>query len=605
MTVTHAGVPSQRPAARTRVSAVRHQRRLYAVGCLLLSLTVGMGVIFASHGTQHVVLDAAAVPRTSRAPRTTAAADLAVGSNHGMLATDAPETVRRNRTLAGSTRVPTTDETSSIPPPSASPVATRPSVPTVATAEAEHDKDLSVKESILALRRLTRQYFTRAVNGSVGGLFEKLPGIEIHDTQPERDLAQKHIAATTATSAGYSASADVQLFVIWHGAMGEARRILRDMRTKFVVLGVSYFDWPAFRLPNASAVFEDNLWRLYGGKGGWVRKGMALKVQQCGLGPFIAAVVLDPCPDYRAERTAHGIDYVNHNMNDAKKLYRSWTGGGFRVHGTFTGVEAQHDIPFLFHRDAADFLRVYRESRGDATRGLTGQFIAWGESGGVPALVRDADARRLAKELVAKRDTSTPLTSDAIEEWWRLLHADNAARVNARAAGSEEAPDALPQWLSLSYQWRATPRPTLPVERLPFGGLAAATAQRHEAETEEHVLVPLRTGYMTMGYLGWRSCRQLLMALRTFKLKLTTHPQQRTDDAQPVPTSWVACPTWPSEVDVVVNAHDLWAVAATIGGRPLDGTIGVDRDPPATFEVTIAGTPHKFRFHTSNRKYRL
>ena len=76
---------------------------------------------------------------------------------------------------------------------------------------------------------------------------------------------------------------------------------------------------------------------------------MKLKVSQCGgAGPFVVIVVADPSPQYTDEETAHGTDRVNKNMFNAKRVYRRWSGeGGFRVHGTYSAIEAEHDVRVL------------------------------------------------------------------------------------------------------------------------------------------------------------------------------------------------------------------------------------------------------------------
>jgi hypothetical protein len=480
--------------------------------------------------------------------------------------------------------------------------------------------DLSLPAQLDALRASGHRHVQRLAEGATGvGLFEGSEGVNIEDVDPAiHDVARDALAtAADVDSAAFSVSNDVQLFVIWGGAMPHARRILHDMRTKFVVLGVSYFDWPLFAHPdkkNASKTFEDNLWRVYSGKGGWVRKGMPLKVTQCGMGPFIAAVVLDPDPAYKAEHTAHGLDTVNHNMNDAKKEYRKWSGGGFKVHGTFSGLEAQHDIPFLFGRDAADFLRAYRESHGEAMRGLVDDFIAWGAAGNVPQLTAtdgaahgdlgggngddDDDVGAVAVAPVAK-------PHDSIDTFVRLVA---AATVNeARVVGGEDGGAATRRVEKpiVAHRWRRPFRVTPKPEVLPLGGPAAAKQQREESEADAWFVVPYRTTFDTFGMHGWRSCRQLLQAARTFKLSLFVHRSKahKGDEAVPVPATFAACPTWPAEIDVRVTKTELWAVVAAFGGQePLDGDVGSATNPPTTFRVFIAGTPYTFHFGFANAR---
>lgn len=202
----------------------------------------------------------------------------------------------------------------------------------------------------------------------------------------------KNDGAAPSSLAPSSEAVDVHLFVIWHGAMSHREAILVDMAKRFTILDVKYFDWTSdvivagrqrSRRPppprshdddkkgskglpvNVTALEEDyflmNLWRLYNGKGGATKQNMPLKVRQCGRGPFIAAVVVDENPVYQDENTAHGTDHVNHHMNAAKARYRKWSGGGFRVHGTFNPQEAAHDITLLFHKHPDEYVADYQK----------------------------------------------------------------------------------------------------------------------------------------------------------------------------------------------------------------------------------------------------
>ncbi|KAH9588952.1 hypothetical protein LSM04_006483 [Trypanosoma melophagium] len=148
---------------------------------------------------------------------------------------------------------------------------------------------------------------------------------------------------------------DIQLFVIWRNAYVHREAILHDIEKSFLVLDLAEFDWGSS--PKEFQQFLDNLWVLYSGKGGWSKHGMVKKVKQCGLGKFIAIIVADMNPRYAEKRTAHGTDTVNVLMHKKKNLYRRWSGGGFRVHGTFSIQEANHDIRLLFHKTLEGVLR--------------------------------------------------------------------------------------------------------------------------------------------------------------------------------------------------------------------------------------------------------
>ncbi|EKF26790.1 hypothetical protein MOQ_009505 [Trypanosoma cruzi marinkellei] len=154
------------------------------------------------------------------------------------------------------------------------------------------------------------------------------------------------------------------MFVLWHHAYSQWRAILQDICKSFVVLELAEFDWGNTQMGLQRFLF--NLWVLYNGKGGWEREGMVNKVQQCGYGRFIAIAVADMNPQYAKKHTAHGVDIVNVMTHKKKELYRKWSGGGFKVHGTFSTHEANHDIRVLFHTTIEGLLLRAMETRAYA-----------------------------------------------------------------------------------------------------------------------------------------------------------------------------------------------------------------------------------------------
>ena len=163
-------------------------------------------------------------------------------------------------------------------------------------------------------------------------------------------LPQSPTPAATRLADGV-ANADVQLFVVWPGAMAQRNKILHDISKTFRIFRV--VNWT----PDEETLEED-LWRLYWGKGGFARKGMKKKVQQCGgYGRATMVLVVDPNPKYKTVSTAHGDDFVNENMHKAKYKYRGMSGGGFKVHGTYSVDEAQHDAFVLLGRTAREILQ--------------------------------------------------------------------------------------------------------------------------------------------------------------------------------------------------------------------------------------------------------
>eukprot|EP01064_Diplonema_japonicum_P012888 TRINITY_DN20232_c1_g1_i1.p1 TRINITY_DN20232_c1_g1~~TRINITY_DN20232_c1_g1_i1.p1 ORF type:complete len:355 (+),score=72.33 TRINITY_DN20232_c1_g1_i1:65-1066(+) len=145
--------------------------------------------------------------------------------------------------------------------------------------------------------------------------------------------------------------ADVQLFIIWNGARKQRDRIFTDIEKKF-----KPFHAAEWRPPKK--YYKEDLWRLYWGKGGMEKKGMDTKISQCGgHGSAWVILVIDENPVYKTIETAHGKDTVNENMHKAKYLYRKWSGGGYKVHGTYSTVESEHDSFVVFGKSATEILK--------------------------------------------------------------------------------------------------------------------------------------------------------------------------------------------------------------------------------------------------------
>ena len=67
-------------------------------------------------------------------------------------------------------------------------------------------------------------------------------------------------------------------------------------------------------------------------------------------------MIRDEKPTYEERMTSRGPEIVNVNLFDAKDRYRSWTGGGHKIHGTNNEKETNHDLTLLIGMNVADFL---------------------------------------------------------------------------------------------------------------------------------------------------------------------------------------------------------------------------------------------------------
>jgi len=129
---------------------------------------------------------------------------------------------------------------------------------------------------------------------------------------------------------------EIHLFIIWEKAQIEREHILSDLFDKFNVKMIKNIKW---RDEN----FSKNLTRFYGFK----LPPNSNKEKHCGKGFFTLVVVEDILPFYGMKKTSSGIEKLNINIFDKKTLYRSWTGGGHKIHATNNILESKQDLMLL------------------------------------------------------------------------------------------------------------------------------------------------------------------------------------------------------------------------------------------------------------------
>eukprot|EP01060_Flectonema_neradi_P023478 TRINITY_DN31756_c0_g1_i1.p1 TRINITY_DN31756_c0_g1~~TRINITY_DN31756_c0_g1_i1.p1 ORF type:complete len:349 (+),score=50.11 TRINITY_DN31756_c0_g1_i1:153-1199(+) len=186
--------------------------------------------------------------------------------------------------------------------------------------------------------------------------------------QPKKRGKKERPKPTTATP---PTKRDLQLFIIWNGAMKYANKIISNIQESDNFEIYKKITWV-----HNKDTYREDLWRLYWGKGGLQKKGMTKKVQQCGgAGKAIVLLVEDKNPVYGNVETAHGTDYVNKNMHTAKYKYRKMSGGGFKVHGTYNMAETEHDSFVLFGHTATE---LYQNPAAiDTLNGTSYGFYQW------------------------------------------------------------------------------------------------------------------------------------------------------------------------------------------------------------------------------------
>lgn len=141
---------------------------------------------------------------------------------------------------------------------------------------------------------------------------------------------------------------ETHLFILWERARTEQDKILADMRQRFDVQQLFEITW-------TPRMVSSNFTRFYGQN----LPNHSFKEKECGTGAFLLCVVKDTHPIYELRTTSHGQEMVNTNLFDVKTLYRTWTGGGHKIHCSTNCKEANHDLTLLLGLNVEDFYKHY------------------------------------------------------------------------------------------------------------------------------------------------------------------------------------------------------------------------------------------------------
>ena len=138
---------------------------------------------------------------------------------------------------------------------------------------------------------------------------------------------------------------EIHLFILWSKASYERENILSDIASKFTTLDIYNISW-------SKNNFAENLSRFYGQN---LPKN-SKKEQHCGNETFTCVIVRDEHPKYAPRQTSKGIRVVNVNLFDSKKLYRSWTDGGHKIHATDDIEETRIQLMLLLEKQYDSYL---------------------------------------------------------------------------------------------------------------------------------------------------------------------------------------------------------------------------------------------------------
>ena len=257
---------------------------------------------------------------------------------------------------------------------------------------------------------------------------------------------------------------ETHLVLVWARARPVLDRILADAGRRFLVRDVIEVTW-------RPGTFHRSLTRLYGTD----LPAGSDKERECGTGPFVVIAIDDERPRTVARRTQQGWTAANARLLAAKRRYRHWAGGSYRVHTTLSPAETARDTMLLLG-ETPESLRgqrwdgTVRERRHD----LLGD-PSWDDVEKLKAALRATmpcaflpqDAGDMALEVV---------TDDA---WWAIRIVDPPAaesgdgpeaRLRRPLVGGVELPvlvhdvadpDAAPEWSRLLPAPEFRPRPTM------------------------------------------------------------------------------------------------------------------------------------------------
>lgn len=147
---------------------------------------------------------------------------------------------------------------------------------------------------------------------------------------------------------------EMHLLVIWEKGRYQQDRIIKDLELQFRILNCYEVKWDAECVAN-------NFTRFYGVN---LPKN-SFKEKECGGGEFLLFILMDTDTKYEMRQTSHGNEVVNIKLFDLKEKYRSWTGGGHKIHATNSPEETNHDITLLLGVNYEDYLKEHENDVWD------------------------------------------------------------------------------------------------------------------------------------------------------------------------------------------------------------------------------------------------
>lgn len=141
---------------------------------------------------------------------------------------------------------------------------------------------------------------------------------------------------------------EIYVIILWSEALYQKDKIIADLKTKFEIVEITIIEW-------SENLFFENLFIFYDGE----LPLYSEKNKYSGDKPFYCLVIKDINPKYDCVVTILGNKHkVNIKLYEAKELYRKWTDGGHKIHGSDNYIETNFQLKLLLGKPYKEYLSV-------------------------------------------------------------------------------------------------------------------------------------------------------------------------------------------------------------------------------------------------------
>ena len=140
----------------------------------------------------------------------------------------------------------------------------------------------------------------------------------------------------------------IYIIILWSEALYQKNRIIEDLEMKFDIIEINSIDW-------SENLFFENLFIFYHGN----LPLYSEKNKYSGDKPFYCLVIKDIHPQYDYITTSRGNQYrVNIKLHQSKELYRKWTNGGHKIHGSEDYIETNFQLKLLLGKSYEEYMTM-------------------------------------------------------------------------------------------------------------------------------------------------------------------------------------------------------------------------------------------------------